>query len=91
MRIAPAITLSPEQRTVLESQAWSRSLPVRVVERARIVLFAASGQQDKEIAAVMAITPKKVPVGASVFWRWAWQDCKKTRTAPVASPLSARA
>ena len=60
MRIAPAITLSPEQRTVLESQARSRSLPVRVVERARIVLFAASGQQDKEIAAVMAITPKKV-------------------------------
>jgi transposase len=60
MRIAPAITLSPEQRTVLESQARSRSLPVRVAERARIVLFAASGQQDKEIAASMAITPKKV-------------------------------
>jgi len=33
---------------------------MRVVERARIVLFAASGQQDKEISAVMAITPKKV-------------------------------
>src|ERR1019366_1906910 len=60
MRIAPAIRLSPEERTVLESQARSRSLPVRVVERARIVLFAASGQQDKEIAAVMAITPEKV-------------------------------
>lgn len=60
MRIAPAITLSPEQRTVLESQARSRSLPVRVAERARIVLFAASGQQDKEIAARMAVTPKKV-------------------------------
>jgi transposase len=60
MRIAPAITLSPEQRTVLESQARSRSLPVRVVERARIVLLAASGQQDLEIAARMAITPKKV-------------------------------
>ena len=60
MRIAPAITLSSEERTVLESQARSRSLPVRVAERARIVLFAASGQQDKEIAARMAITPKKV-------------------------------
>ena len=60
MRIAPAITLSPEQRTVLESQARSRSLPVRVAERARIVLFAASGLQDKKIAAHMAITPKKV-------------------------------
>ena len=60
MRIAPAITLSPEQRTLLESQARSRSLPVRVAERARIVLLAASGQPDKEIAAVMAVTPKKV-------------------------------
>src|SRR5450432_2467340 len=60
MRIAPAITLSPEQRTMLESQARSRSLPVRVAERARIVLLAASGQQDLEIAARMAITPKKV-------------------------------
>ncbi len=60
MRIAPAITLSPEQRTLLESQARSRSLPVRVAERARIVLLAAAGQQDKEIAAGMAITPKKV-------------------------------
>src|SRR5271154_1864379 len=60
MRIAPAITLSSEERTGLESQARSRSLAVRVAERARIVLFAASGQQDKEIAARMAITPKKV-------------------------------
>ena len=60
MRRAPVITLSPEQRTVLESQARSRSLPLRVVERARIVLLAASGQQDKEIAARMVTTPKKV-------------------------------
>jgi transposase len=60
MRRAPVITLSPEQRTVLESQARGRSFPLRVVERARIVLFAASGQQDKEIAARMVTTPKKV-------------------------------
>jgi transposase len=60
MRIAPAITMSSEERTQLESQARSRSLPVRVAERARIVLFAACGLQDLEIAARMAITPKKV-------------------------------
>ena len=60
MRRAPVITLSPEQRTVLESQARSRSFPLRVVERARIVLLAASGQQDKEIAARMVTTAKKV-------------------------------
>jgi hypothetical protein len=58
MRIAPAIPLNPEQRTVLESQAPSRSLPVQVAERARICC--SQCQQDKEIAASLAITPKKV-------------------------------
>jgi hypothetical protein len=60
MRIAPAITLSSEQRATLERRARSRSLPARVVERARIVLLAAEGQQDMHIAARMKITPKKV-------------------------------
>jgi transposase len=60
MRIAPVITLSPEQRTMLESQSRSRSLPLRVVERSRIVLLAAAGRQDKDIAAVLSMTPKKV-------------------------------
>jgi hypothetical protein len=60
MRIAPVITLSPEQRTMLESQARSRSLPLRVVERSRIVLFAAAGRQDKDIAVLLSMTPKKV-------------------------------
>lgn len=46
-------------------QRWSnerrsRSLLARVAERARIVLLAAEGQQDKHIAARMKITPKKV-------------------------------
>src|SRR5262244_1472563 len=60
MRIAPAITLSPEQQAALQQQARSRSLPARVVERAQVVLLAAEGQQDKHIAAGMKITPKKV-------------------------------
>ena len=60
MRIAPAITLSADQRAALEQRARSRSLPARVVERARIVLLAAEGRQDKEVAAAMNITPKKV-------------------------------
>jgi transposase len=60
MRRAPVIRLSPEQRRVLESQARSRSLPLRVVERAHIVLFAAAGRQDKEIAVLLSMTPKKV-------------------------------
>ena len=60
MRIAPAIELSPEQRAALEQWARGRSLPARVVERARIVLRAAAGEQDKAIAQDMGMTPKKV-------------------------------
>src|ERR1700675_3961831 len=60
MRIAPAIELSPEQRAALEQCARARSLPARVVERARIVLRAASGEQDKAIARDLGMTPKKV-------------------------------
>jgi transposase len=60
MRIAPAIILSSDQRVALERCARSRSLPARVVERARIVLLAAEGRQDKEIATELKMTPKKV-------------------------------
>src|ERR1700745_954805 len=67
MRIAPAITLSSDQQATLEQWARSRSLPARVVERARIVLLAAEGRQDKQIAAAMKITPKKVSRWRSRF------------------------
>ena len=60
MRVARAIVLDAGQRRVLEQQSRGRSLPARVVERARIVLRAADGFQDKEIAAEMGVTPEKV-------------------------------
>jgi transposase len=59
MRVARPIVLNPEQRKTLEQQARGRSLPARVVERSRIVLRAADGLQDKEIASELGIQPKK--------------------------------
>jgi transposase len=59
MRVARPITLDPEQRRLLEQQSRARSLPARQVERARIVLLAADGRLDKEIAAKLHITPEK--------------------------------
>jgi transposase len=64
MRIARAVTLDLKQREQLEQRARARSLPARVVERARIVLRAAEGMQDKEIAQEFSITPEK-----SARWR----------------------
>jgi len=59
MRVAVPIILDAEQRRLLEQQSRARSLPVRLVERARIVLRVADGWQDKEIAAELGITPEK--------------------------------
>lgn len=60
MRVAPRLELTVEQRTTLEQWARARSLPARLVERAGIVLLAAAGEQDKEIARQLGMTPKKV-------------------------------
>jgi len=59
MRVAPPINLNSEQRKELEQASRARSLPARQVERARIVLRAADGRLDKDIAAELGITPEK--------------------------------
>ena len=59
MRVAPPIRLSSEQQEALEQCARARSLSVRLVERARIVLLAAAGKQDKDVAAELGITAQK--------------------------------
>ena len=69
MRVARPIALNPEQKQALEQCARSRSLPVRLVERARIVLLAAAGKQDKEIAAELGITAHK-----AARWRTRFLD-----------------
>src|SRR5580693_3111820 len=59
MRVAPPIRLSSEQQEALEQCARARSLSVRLVERACIVLLAAEGKQDKDVAAELGITAQK--------------------------------
>jgi len=59
MRVARPVVLNDGQRKTLEAQARSRSAAARLVERSRIVLLAADGQQDKQIAAKLRITPEK--------------------------------
>ena len=59
MRVARPVVLNPEQKEALEQIARARSRSVRLVERARIVLLAAAGKQDKEVAAALSITAHK--------------------------------
>lgn len=51
MRVAPKITLGDQEKAILERWARGRSTPARLVLRARIVLAAAQGKQNKQIAA----------------------------------------
>jgi DNA-binding NarL/FixJ family response regulator len=64
MKRAPLIELSADERSMLERLAASRTAAVRLAQRAQIVLLAATGLSNKEIAARMAINPNTV-----VCWR----------------------
>jgi transposase len=64
MRRACAIALTDEDRATLERWSRSRSTEARLVERSRIVLLAAEGRENKDIAAELGVT--RVTVGR---WR----------------------
>ena len=67
MRIAPAVTLTEQQRKQLEANVRGRSLAARLVERSRIVLLAADGTRDSDIAVALNITPHKAARWRSRF------------------------
>lgn len=60
MRIAPVITLSLGDRRTLERYSRGRSTPARLVLRARIVLAAAEGKDNKTIAAELGVNRQLV-------------------------------
>ena len=64
MRRAPQITLTDEERETLTRWSRSRSVAVRLAERAKIVLQAAEGRMNKDIASQLKILPNTV-----VRWR----------------------
>jgi transposase len=60
MRVAPKIELTKEERSMLERWARGRSTPARLVLRAKIVLAAAEGKLNKDIAAELNTMRKTV-------------------------------
>lgn len=60
MRTAPRVTLSREERQKLEKFSRGRQTPARLVERARIVLLASDGLQNKEISEELGIARRTV-------------------------------
>ena len=60
MRVAPQVELTTDEKATLAAWATGRKTPVRMAERARILLLADSGALDTEISSQLSITPKKV-------------------------------
>ena len=56
MRRACQITLSDADRTTLERWSRGRSTQARLVTRSRVVLAAAEGKENKDIAAELKIS-----------------------------------
>jgi transposase len=67
MRKAESVTLSDTERSELEKLARGRSIPARLVQRARVVLKAASGMQNKEIARELKISRPTVQLWRGRF------------------------
>ncbi|MBP0633458.1 helix-turn-helix domain-containing protein, partial [Cupriavidus sp. AcVe19-1a] len=63
MRVAPEILLSDEEQTKLTRLVRSALTSVRLAQRARIVLLAADGMQNKDIA-------ERLGVGRVQVSRW---------------------
>lgn len=67
MRIAPAITLTAEERATLTRWSRGRKTAARLVQRAQIVLRAADGWENKDIAAELGCTRRTVGTWRSRF------------------------
>ena len=84
MKISPPIHLTEQERTTLE--IWNRfPLPSRLALRARIVLLAADGKTNQQIAQQLATSPKTVSL-----WRRRFLEARLAgieREAPRGRPL----
>jgi transposase-like protein len=69
MRIAPSVRVSPEDKRQLEAYGRGRSTPTRLVQRAKIVLLATEGKENREIAAELGIMRHTVGRWRSRFAR----------------------
>jgi len=70
MRVAPAIALTDAQRSELESLASGRRTEVRVSERARIILQASEGRQNKQIAEQLGVDRVTVALWRRRYVEW---------------------
>jgi len=86
MRVAPAVVLTEDQKQTLQQWARARSLPARQVERARVILLAAAGKQDLEIAAEIGISNQKAARWRKRFLKSGLAGLEKDAPRPGRTP-----
>ena len=86
MRVAPPVIIDPSQRETLQQWARSRSLPARQVERAKIILLAAEGKTDLEIAATLNISNQKATRWRKRFLQFDLTGLEKDAPRPGRKP-----
>jgi len=86
MRVAPPVVLTDDQEQLLRQWARGRSLPARQVERARVVLLAAEGRQDLEIAAELGISNQKAARWRKRFLEFGMAGLQKDAPRPGRTP-----
>src|SRR4030095_8964501 len=86
MRVAPQVVLPEDQERTLHQWARGRSLPARQVERARVVLLAAAGKQDLEIASANGISNQKAARWRKRFLKMGLAGLEKDAYRPGRTP-----
>ena len=86
MRVAPAIELIPAVRMELEKLSRRRTTPVRVVQRSWIILLAADGMQNKEIAQRLSVAPRMVALWRGRFIELGVEGLMKDASRPGRTP-----
>ena len=86
MRVAPKIMLTTEEEKTLTRLSRSNTASVRVARRAQIVLLAAAGLDNKEIAAKLNVGRVQVGAGANATPKAGWRASSATCRVPGANP-----
>jgi transposase len=90
MRVAQPIVLNEETRRKLEQQSRGRSTQARVVLRSRIVLLAAEGLQNKQIAAALNVAPRMAALWRVRFIERGMEGLLKDAPRPGRTPSISR-
>ena len=85
-RIAAPIVLSPEERATIDMWARGKRFPVRLVQRAQIVLMAADGVLNQDIAARIGATRPTVQLWRERFLAFRLTGLEKDAPRPGRLP-----